>query len=190
MEITVLSAKNMLFTVSAFVYSFLTLLVFLKKKKVMTFENTTYVFVLSCVVIQLLTSIFVFSINIPWLSLLLRRLHHALFIIWGFALMYYFLVVVSKKNQGYVSIKDNSKKEYFMKMLYIVGGIGLVASSLIFILPYNPVNGLYITAKGPAATYGYSVFGILIAILFVLFFRADKKEYPVSKEYGIDRCSV
>ena len=90
--------------------------------------------------------------------------------------MYYFLVVVSKKNQGYVSIKDNSKKEYFMKMLYIVGGIGLVASSLIFILPYNPVNGLYITAKGPAATYGYSVFGILIAILFVLFFRADKKE--------------
>ena len=96
MEITVESAQNMLFTISAFIYSLLILIIFLRKKKVNTLENYIYGFTMSCVVIQLLTSLFCFNVNIDWLSLLLRRIHHSLFIIWGCSLTLYFIVTVSK----------------------------------------------------------------------------------------------
>ena len=175
MEITVESAQNMLFTISAFVYSLLILIIFLRKKKVNTLENYIYGFTMSCVVIQLLTSLFCFNVNIAWISLLLRRIHHSLFIIWGCALTLYFIVTVSKENQGYVAFKDNPKKGYFIKIMRIYIPIALVLASLIFILPYESVDGLYITAKGPASTYGYAVFGALIVFWFVLFFMAKNK---------------
>ena len=69
MRITIESAQNMLFTISAFVYSLLILVIFLRKKKVKTLENYIYGFTMSCVVIQLLTSLFCFNVNIAWISL-------------------------------------------------------------------------------------------------------------------------
>ena len=176
MRITFESSQNMLFTISAFAYSLLILIMFLRKKKVNTIENYTYAFTISCVVLQLGISLLIFNISMPTLSLILRRINHALFIVWGFSLTYYFLVIVSDENQGYISFKENPKKNYFLKLLRNIGIIGLIATSMIFILPYEAVNGLYITAKGLAVTYSYAAFGVLIVIWFILFFKSKKKE--------------
>ena len=169
-------ANSMLFTFSAFLYSILIYIVFISKKKVKTFENVIYTIILTAVVLLLFVNLILFLITSPTFSLIIRKINQALLLFIGFSLSYYFIASTSKKNMGYVSIKENENKDYFLK---IAKTTGIMCGSAIFIslfLPYTDVDGLYIEAKGIGALYTYSVFAILIIYWFYLLFKADKNK--------------
>ena len=168
--------NNMLFTFSALIYSVLIFVVFFNKKKVQTLENKIYTFILIAVVVQLFISMFIFAIKVPLISLILRKIHHSLFLIIGFTLTYYFMVSVSDKSKGYVDFKENENRNYFIKLLKKIAIATGVSVLILLFLPYESVGGLYVESKGIAPLYCYAVFGILIAYWFYLLYSTKNKE--------------
>ena len=169
--------ENILFIVTAFVYTAIIAFMFFKKKKVNTLENIVYGICLVTILLQLLMNTLNFFMGVPFWSLVTKKAYNVFFIIWGSELTLFFFIVASKENQGYIAFKDNPKKDYFMKRIKIFSIVTAILCSLVVILPqYGDEEGLYYTSSGPSPTYCYIVFILFIISWFVMFFTVKEPE--------------
>ena len=157
------TVDNMLFTFTSLLYSLLILALFTGKKKVMTLENRMYTVVMISLCLELLTNLVIFLITSsnPALSLLFRKIHNSLLLLVAFSLTFYFLALISKKNQGYVDFKENEERPYFMRIIKIVYGITAGLILIMWFLPFEPVDEIYIDYKGAGFIYTYAIHSIL-----------------------------
>ena len=168
--------SKILFTLTATGFTFLIMAIFLKKNKVMTLENYIYSVILVVLFVQLIVNSVTFFLTNPLLSLIFKKTYNVLFVLWGGLLTLYFWTISSKENQGYISFKNNVKRDFFLKVIKMFSVVITILCLLVYILPQKAVGGLYYTSKGASPTYCYIVFAVFIVIWYILFFRADKSK--------------
>ena len=175
--------KYALFHIISFFYVMLVVFVYFSKKKIMTIENYIFSFLLINVSILLVADMS--SIILPGMInnlTFIKILNHfciLLVSIWLITFTLYIFVISSRKNQGYVSFKENKEKEYFKNVCLIFGFLLTIVGVLCFTLPVTFPPDTYIVAMGPAVylVYGcYAFATITIIVCSIKGFRIIPKE--------------
>ena len=147
--------KYALFHIISFFYVILVVFIYFSKKKIMTVEN--YIFSILLTITSILLLVDMSSIILPGsvitnltLIRIINRFCIMLVSLWLVTFTAYIFVISSRKNQGYVSFKENKEKEYFKNICIIFLFIATIICVLCFTLPLSFEDDNYIVAAGAA----------------------------------------
>ena len=152
--------KYALFHIISFFYVILVVFIYFSKKKIMTVEN--YIFSILLTITSILLLVDMSSIILPGsvitnltLIRIINRFCIMLVSLWLVTFTAYIFVISSRKNQGYVSFKENKEKEYFKNICIIFLFIATIICVLCFTLPLSFEDDNYIVAAGAAVYLVY-----------------------------------
>ena len=152
--------KYALFHIISFFYVILVVFIYFSKKKIMTVEN--YIFSILLTITSILLLVDMSSIILPGsvitnltLIRIINRFCIMLVSLWLVTFTAYIFVISSRKNQGYVSFKENKEKEYFKNICIIFLFIATIICVLCFTLPLSFEDDNYIVASGAAVYLVY-----------------------------------
>jgi len=168
------------------IYVFTILIVYSRKKKIMTIEN--YIFTVMLIIVFVSVCIDIISVIVPYtlhndtLTILVNRFYTLSLDYWLLTYIMYILVATSKKNQGVVPFKDNKEKKYFEKTIFRMLIIAAIATILNFTLSMDIVKDQYWIVEGWATYLSY-----LIAFegLLVIFYKLIETRGKIPKRTSV-----
>ncbi len=152
-------------TVSALIYTIMTLILFLKKDKINKIENRIFTAILITSITSMCTELLiVFTNQIPIISTIIQKLFLVCIISWlcVFVIYTFIITMFDKENK---EEKVKSYKTYIT--LYII--VNCIVSIILFLLPieFNSINGSKYTS-GPSVDTLFLVVGLDILIMVIL----------------------
>lgn len=160
---------NLYLPVTAFLLSFVLLVIYFSKKRVHLFENSIYILMIFSILmdsalVSLLFYNYYTNYNVSLVSLL-NKLDYVFLIIWSSSLMLYIFVITYKERKR------------FKRLLKKVSTSVIVLDIIMFVVVFNSKIDLIIkdsihqTAKGEAVILSiiFCLFYILVSLLIVLF---------------------
>ena len=152
-------------TVSALIYTIMTLILFLKKDKINKIENRIFTAILITYITSMCTELLiVFTNQIPIISTIIQKLFLVCIISWlcVFVIYTFIITMFDKENK---EEKVKSYKTYIT--LYII--VNCIVSIILFLLPieFNSINGSKYTS-GPSVDTLFLVVGLDILIMVIL----------------------
>lgn len=178
--------SSLFFQISGLFYTALIMFIYFGKKKLNTLENRIYIALVVDVMITLLVdmaSVYVAIIDKGnFLVNPLCKLYLVMIVSWIMLFTYYVFLISSKRNEGHVTIQDDSNYHYFMKVFFIFLCCFMIATLIIWIVPlYVYSDGKLMYTYGPGATISYSVAGVCILFwiinVFMNYRRMGSKKY-------------
>jgi signal transduction histidine kinase len=163
------SVPNLYLPVTAFLLSFVLLVIYFSKKRVHLFENSIYILMIFSILmdsalVSLLFYNYYTNYNVSLVSLL-NKLDYVFLIIWSSSLMLYIFVITYKERKR------------FKRLLKKVSTSVIVLDIIMFVVVFNSKIDLIIkdsihqTAQGEAVILSiiFCLFYILVSLLIVLF---------------------
>lgn len=160
---------NLYLPVTAFLLSFVLLVIYFSKKRVHLLENSIYILMIFSILmdsalVSLLFYNYYTNYNVSLVSLL-NKLDYVFLIIWSSSLMLYIFVITYKERKR------------FKRLLKKVSTSVIVLDIIMFVVVFNSKNDLIIkdsihqTAQGEAVILSiiFCLFYILVSLLIVLF---------------------
>lgn len=160
---------NLYLPVTAFLLSFVLLVIYFSKKRVHLFENSIYILIIFSILmdsalVSLLFYNYYTNYNVSLVSLL-NKLDYVFLIIWSSSLMLYIFVITYKERKR------------FKRLLKKVSTSVIVLDIIMFVVVFNSKIDLIIkdsihqTAQGEAVILSiiFCLFYILVSLLIVLF---------------------
>ena len=153
-------------TVSALVYTIITTIIFLTKKKVSKIENKIYKKILFLTILSMITELLIIAtIDIPTLGTIVQKFFLVMVLLWLSRFIdYTFITTMFDKDK---SEAENIKK--YTIWYYIFLTFNLICAVLIMLFPINFVdigNAKYTT--GPSVDIIFGVTGFYMVIMFFL----------------------
>ena len=172
--------------ISALVHIFMVIWLYFTKKKVKTVENYAFgiiIFSMAFAIILDICSILLTNvIKSDIFGIVINKLFLVTLFTWMTSYTFYVFSMTSKRNQGFVSIKENKEIKFFKKAAMVYVSIYFVVSMLMIFLPLSPIkDNNYMLVEGPAVWTMYLMFllyGISwIVIIIVNFDKNNIKKY-------------
>ena len=156
--------QDLYFSISALLYVILVFSIHSKKKKIMTLENHVFKLLIIFTFLVTIVDMSTFIVTELVFAKYLKYLYLMLLIGWLLIFSYYIFVIASEKNKGYVPLKENSEKKYFLNVAKIFLGVfvAICVGLCFFKLSGNGNN--YSFVSGPAVIYTY-----IVGVVCVLF---------------------
>ena len=151
--------KYALFQIMSLFYIVLVMFVYFFKKKIMTLEN--YIFSALIIITVLFLIVDISTVFIPSMTtnMFLIRLTNrfcVFFIVsWLVVFSYYIFVISSKKNQGYIALKENKEVQYFKNVAMYYLFILTIFGVLCFTLDISVSEQNAAIAEGPVTYLAY-----------------------------------
>ena len=160
---------NLYLPVTAFLLSFVLLVIYFSKKRVHLLENSIYILMIFSILmdsalVSLLFYNYYTNYNVGLVSLL-NKLDYVFLIIWSSSLMLYIFVITYKERKRFKSL--------FKKVSTSVIVLNIIMFAIVFNSKINLVikDSLHQTAQGEAVTLSiiFCLLYILVSLLIVLF---------------------
>lgn len=153
-------------SVSGLIYTIITTIIFIKKRKINKIENRIYKRLLFATILSMLSELsIVLTVNIPVLSMFVQKFYLIFIVIWLTCFTTYAFVVT--KFDDNISDEENKVKYNYLYKLMIL--INIILSILIMILPiyFNDIDGSKFTS-GPSVNTVFIAIGLHLTIIFIL----------------------
>ena len=165
-------------TISLF-YILIIVIRYYRTDKISTLDNFVYTILLYYTVLILLVDIAsviaAFFCTRENINLTLCKIYLMLLISWFFLLTYYVFLIYSKKNQGYVEIKNNKEMPYFIKAFKRLAVIMTICNLTIMALPINIYEKDYqMYSYGPSVTFCFGVAAVVLLSWLILMLFGNK----------------
>ncbi|MBP3841691.1 MAG: response regulator [Bacilli bacterium] len=163
--------NNIYFQICSFFYMVMLLIIYFSKKRLITFENKIYIYMMVSNIIGLLLDVFsIYTIiNIDKLYVLnyvVSRLYLIYLVFWGTMFTTYIFSICIRGKTDYGKIESKQKRIFsvFLAFFFII-------SAAILILPieyYNKNNHIYSYGLGVTLTYMVGVIYVIVCIYISL----------------------
>ncbi|MDD4796101.1 MAG: hypothetical protein PHG03_06110, partial [Bacilli bacterium] len=153
-------------TISALIYTFITTIIFLAKKKVNKIENRLFKRILFLTIFSMITELLiVITIDIPNVGTIVQKLFLVIVLLWLSRFIDYTFVTTMFDNKK--SDEENIKK--YSLLYYIFLTFNLICSVLIMLFPiyFNDINNAKYTF-GPSVDITFGIIGFYMLIMFLL----------------------
>ena len=171
--------------ISAFFYVTLIAIIYFRKKKINTIENSVFtsliIHTIFTIIIDLISRIYAVSNPITLTSELLFKTNLWMLVNYIIIFTYYVYCISTPKNAGNIALEDNPNKKHFIKGRYLMFLGIIITFPIMLLLPVNlMVDGEYFTQSGLALDVAYIISGFFI-ILWLIFIFTNKNNWRNKK---------
>ena len=168
------------FQIISLMYIMVVAIKYASTKKISTLDNFVFKTLLYCLIFLLITDIasvmFAFlcpNININYT---ICKVYLMFLITWLCIFTYYIFLIFSKKNQGYVEIKENKEMPYFLKSFKIFASFITLFDLTILFLPIQiSIDNGQMYSYGPSTIFCYIIAVLNIVAWIIMIALGTKK---------------